>query len=183
MKLNPGDRITPQTLTTLESGAIPLPHPGRLTHLQFRRFAGCPICNLHLRSFIGRWPEIDASGIAEVVVFHSSREELLKHHTHVPFPLIPDPGKLLYREFGVETSWASVADPRAWLPALRGVLTSGFTWPGRGQSPLGLPADFLIRPDGSIAAMKRGRFADDQWSVDELLDLASGHRDSPPATT
>jgi hypothetical protein len=37
---------------------------------------------------------------------------------------------------------------------------------------LGLPADFLIAPDGRITALKYGRHAYDQWTVDELLDHA-----------
>lgn len=36
---------------------------------------------------------------------------------------------------------------------------------------LGLPADFLIDPDGTVAATHYGHHADDQWSVDELLDI------------
>ena len=39
--------------------------------------------------------------------------------------------------------------------------------------PFGLPADFLIAPDGAMVARKYGEHADDQWSVDELLRLAS----------
>jgi len=31
-----------------------IPEPDGLVHLQFRRFAGCPVCNLHLRSFASR---------------------------------------------------------------------------------------------------------------------------------
>jgi hypothetical protein len=37
---------------------------------------------------------------------------------------------------------------------------------------LGLPADFLIAPDGRIAALKYGQHAYDQWTVDELLGYA-----------
>ena len=36
--------------------------------------------------------------------------------------------------------------------------------------PFGLPADFLIAPDGRLAALKYGQHAYDQWTVDELLD-------------
>jgi hypothetical protein len=38
---------------------------------------------------------------------------------------------------------------------------------------LGLPADFLIAPDGRVLAEKYGAHVDDQWSVDELLTLAA----------
>ncbi len=40
---------------------------------------------------------------------------------------------------------------------------------------LGLPADFLIAADGRILAARYGEHAGDQWSVDELLDLAAQH--------
>ena len=36
----------------------------------------------------------------------------------------------------------------------------------------GLPADFLIAPDGRLAALKYGQNAYDQWTVDELLEHA-----------
>jgi hypothetical protein len=38
--------------------------------------------------------------------------------------------------------------------------------------PTGLPAEFLIAADGPIEAVKYGRHAYDQWSVEELLELA-----------
>jgi hypothetical protein len=38
----------------------------RLIHLQFRRFAGCPVRNLHLRSVVRRHEEVEAAGIREV---------------------------------------------------------------------------------------------------------------------
>jgi hypothetical protein len=42
----------------------------------------------------------------------------------------------------------------------------------------GLPADFLVAPDGKLIAVKHGKHADDQWSVDELLSLV----ESAPAS-
>jgi hypothetical protein len=39
----------------------------------------------------------------------------------------------------------------------------------------GLPADFLVAPDGLIVACKYGEHAYDQWSVDELLALVHSH--------
>ena len=37
--------------------------------------------------------------------------------------------------------------------------------PARGDTALGLPADFLIEPDGRIRAVKYGRHASDHWPV------------------
>jgi hypothetical protein len=142
-------------------------------HLQFRRFAGCPICNLHLRSVIARHDEIAAAGIREVAVFHSSETELRAHHQAVPFALVADPDKQLYRDFGVETGARSLLDPRTWWPAIHGIIRKGRPWHlDLHGGPLGLPADFLIDTDGRVLARKYGTHAYDQWTVDEILVLA-----------
>ena len=179
-RFRPGDTITARELTTIQSELIRVPARDGLTHLQFRRFAGCPICNLHLRSVARRHDEILAAGISEVVVFHSPVEDMLPHQGELPFAAIADPDRELYTAFGVETAWRSVLHPRAWTTPLRpktypvvarGVRAGGTPGP-RGQTMLGLPADFLIAPNGRILAAKYGQHANDQWDVDELLHLA-----------
>jgi hypothetical protein len=152
----------------------------QLIHLQLRRFAGCPICSLHLRSVVERHDEIVAAGIREVVAFHSPPEEFLGTEAGLPFAVIADPDRRLYAEFGVEPSPRAVIDPRAWWPTFRGLFRSvraiarkqqraPVSHPRGGR--LGLPADLLIAPDGSVLACKYGAHAYDQWSVDELLSL------------
>ncbi|MEU2055258.1 peroxiredoxin-like family protein [Streptomyces bungoensis] len=181
--LEPGAVIGARDLTAVSGTRIAVPDGSRLTHLQFRRFAGCPICNLHLRSVVQRHAEITRAGIQEVVVFHSPAAELREYATDLPFAVIADPVKRLYAEFGVESSPRSLLHPRAWAPIARAVLRS--TWAilrGRERPPsrrqpggrLGLPADFLIAPDGRVLAAKYGEHAYDQWPVDELLALAAG---------
>lgn len=130
------------------------------------------MCNLHMHSFIQRSDELVAHGIQEIAVFHSSKESMLEHHAAVPFALIADPAKSLYAKFGVEASILSVLHPRSWLPAIQGLFRHGVSLPDQGESPLGLPADFLIGKDGRVLACKYGSHAYDQWSVDELLELA-----------
>src|SRR5216684_2400672 len=93
---------------------VTVPDPaGDYVHLQLRRFAGCPICNLHLRSIVTRHDEIRAHGIREVVVFHSTAAELTKHEAELPFPLIADPERKLYRRFGVERRLSALVSVRA----------------------------------------------------------------------
>ncbi|HEX7263032.1 MAG TPA: AhpC/TSA family protein, partial [Candidatus Dormibacteraeota bacterium] len=57
--------------------------------------------------------------------------------------------------------------------AMRGVAHGHFGLRLAG-GPIGLPADFLIAPSGQIKAAKYGKHAYDQWSVDELIELAKG---------
>ncbi|MGW1029303.1 peroxiredoxin-like family protein [Streptomyces sp. NPDC002577] len=188
--LRPGDRVTTRELSPVTGPPLALPAPdGRLTHVQFRRFAGCPVCNLHLRSMTVRHPEIEAAGIREVAVFHSPAGELRQYADTLPFALVADPGKRLYAEFGVESAPRALLDPRVWLHVLRALLRStAMLVRGRESLPsrrqphgrLGLPADFLLAPDGTVLAAKYGNHAYDQWTVDELLKLASQAPQSPP---
>jgi peroxiredoxin len=181
-KAQVGDAFPTLELTAASAQLVTIPDPaGDYVHLQLRRFAGCPICNLHLRSILTRHDEIRSAGIREVVVFHSTAAELAKHQAELPFPLIPDPARVLYRRLGVERRPGSVLAPRALRAAMAGQAAAlinhrtkrgalGPVKPTGGR--LGLPADFLIAPDGRITAVKYGRHAYDQWSVDELLDHA-----------
>jgi peroxiredoxin len=177
-----GDAFPTLELAASSGQQVRVPDPaGDYVHLQLRRFAGCPICNLHLRSIVTRHDEIRSHGIREVVVFHSTAAELTKHEAELPFPLIPDPERKLYRRLGVERRLRSLLSMRALGAALGGLTAAlgkratkrgalGPVKPTGGR--LGLPADFLIAPDGRIAAVKYGQHAYDQWTVDELLDHA-----------
>lgn len=191
-RIETGMVIARRTLASIRREAVSIPQPDRLVHLQFRRFAGCPVCNLHLRSFARRHEEIDALGIREVIVFHSTADELLRYESDLPFAVIADPDKRLYREFGVEASPRALLDPRAWLPIIRAVLKTARDIirerrpipPGRpAGGSLGLPADFLIATDGHVLACKYGLHADDQWTVDELRSLVRSRRRDSDAPT
>ncbi|GAB3473852.1 peroxiredoxin-like family protein [Amycolatopsis cihanbeyliensis] len=177
-----GSVVAARELTSVSGAPVPVPDPRDLVHLQFRRFAGCPVCNLHLRSVVRRHAEIEAAGVREVVVFHSPAGELLEHVTDLPFAVVADPDKRLYREFGVESAPRSLAHPKAWPMIAAAVLRSGWAiLSGRERGPaaaphggrFGLPAEFLIAGDGTVLARKYGEHVYDQWSVDELLRFAA----------
>lgn len=172
-----GARVPQHELVTIRDQCVRIPDPDLVVHLQFRRFAGCPVCKLHLRAIAQRYGELVKAGIREVAVFHSSAEALRRHDHALPFAVIADPQQRLYREFGVEASLRSVLDPRAWAAIARGLATFGA---GReaGEPALGLPADFLIGSAGEVLACKYGRHADDHWSVDEILERAPAMRRS-----
>jgi AhpC/TSA antioxidant enzyme len=167
-------RLTGREFVSVTGEKIQVPDPQRSLHLQFRRFAGCPICNLHLASIARRNDEISTAGIREVVFFHSPADELREHTVGLPFATIADPTKRFYREFGVESGARAVLDPRVWGAIIRGKTLIAL---GRYRAPavkqegghLGLPADFLVDSQGAVIAAKYGKHADDKWSVDELL--------------
>lgn len=190
-RLVQGAVLPPRVLDSIAGEQVRVPDASKLVHLQFRRFAGCPVCDLHLRELVRRQAEIAGAGVREVVVFHSTVAELLEYESHLPFAVIADPEKRLYREFGVEPAARALLDPRAWPTIARGLAQSMARIVRRGAplpplipggGRLGLPADFLIEPDGRLIAAKYGEHAADQWSVEELLAVARAARrmDSAP---
>jgi hypothetical protein len=135
-----------------------------------------------------RHAEIAAAGIREVAVFHSPAANMLPHQGELPFAVVADPGRELYRAFGVETSpravlhpraWPAPLNPRTWAVVAHGIRSGGSPSPARGESALGLPADFLIGPSGRVLAVSYGRHANDQWPVGQLLQLARATATAP----
>ncbi len=172
-KLSIGMRVPGRTVDVLGGARVRLPNAEHLTHLQFRRFAGCPICNSHLRSVALRSGEIAAAGILEIAVFHSEAATMLPYQGDLPFAVVADPEKRLYREFGVEESLRALFDPRSLPAVFRGMTSSTPSNPLVGEGGhLGLPAEFLIRSTGEILDLHYGTHAADHWSVDELLRRA-----------
>jgi peroxiredoxin len=164
----------------LSGNVVDLADGQAVTHLQFRRFAGCPVCDLHLRSFIRRRSEVDAL-LREIVVFHSHPIDLAAYAGDIPFSLVADPSKKLYAAYGCERNVSALLNPRAWptisravVAALPGVISGSKPvpplFPDEGR--YGLPADFLISPAGIVTAAHYGEHAGDQWSVDTVLSLA-----------
>jgi peroxiredoxin len=172
MKFKPGDTLPTTVMETVTGEAINIPSEKHLVHLQFRRFVDCPICNTHIAEFRRRARDIEAAGVKEVIVFHSSPKSIRSYQTKVPFLMVGDPKKALYKRFGVGASLGFIS-PKALGAAVRG-MAHGHLGLRVGGGPFGLPADFLIAPSGRINAVKYGTDAYDQWSVDELLTLANG---------
>lgn len=167
-----GDRLAPIQLSTLAHGIIGVPGPGH-QHLQFRRFAGCPVCNLHLRRFAEGHDRLEGAGVRTVAFFHSPAELMRPYQGALPFPTVPDPERRWYRHFGAERSAFAVMHPRVIWSALRGLVGAPSNPFAGGRDQTALPADFLIDADGVIVAAHYGRHADDQWSLDEVLALAT----------
>jgi peroxiredoxin len=174
-KVRTGNRLADHQLTAIDGTIVPVPDPAGMVHLQLLRFAGCPICHLHVHQLAGRHEEIRANGIREVVVFHSEPALLREYQNDLPFDVIGDPEKRLYSELGVETSVRSVLHPGAVAAGVVGLIKGASFKAGviAPENRLSMPADFLIGVDGTVLAAKYGRHANDHWSVDELLAIAS----------
>jgi len=180
-----GDAFPQLEIAGAIGGVVAIPPAHGYVHLQLRRFAGCMVCNVHLKQVIARLPEIQAAGVKEVIVFHSTREEVIRHESDLPLTVVADPHQDLYRRFGVERSAAALV--RAWRTLPRAIVNATATaFRTRRMPPLAptggelsCPADILIDTSGRVVAVKYGTHAADQWSVDELLQIVAS--DSTPS--
>jgi hypothetical protein len=87
-QLSGGAVIPARRLTTIAGHWVAVPAATGRTHLQFRRVAGCPTCNLHLHSFAQRHHGVADAGITEVVFFHSPVTTLRGYQSSLPFAAV-----------------------------------------------------------------------------------------------
>ena len=175
MRYKAGDVFPRLTVTTSKGARVTIPVAGaNYTHIQFRRFSGCPICNTHIAEFRRSIAQLEAAGIHEVLFLHSSQEDVAAFHNDLPFDAVGDREKHYYSQFGVESSWKFASAAAVWA-ALASILRGNFGLKITG-GPLGLPAEFLLAADGRIKAAHYGKHAYDQWPVQTLLDLARDSR-------
>src|SRR5258706_15503981 len=167
-KLAVGDTVPVTTFTTFKGEIVSLENWNtRLVHLQFRRHAGCLICDLHLRSIMKREDELTNIGVSEIVFFHSNPEELKKHTSYHPFPCIADPTKTMYKKFGTEEG-KGIADSFTWhvAGALLSAVGSAMVDLVKGERqlaplrPMGgrdqFPADLLVNKTWTVFPLKYG---------------------------
>jgi peroxiredoxin len=177
-----GDTVRLEDFTTIDGVTESAPQAGGFLHIQFRRFAGCPVCNLHLRGFVQRREELEGAGIHEVIVFHSTVDELRQYEADLPLDVVADPKRRLYERFGVEASSRAYSIRfLPMLPVVAGNLIIQLIKRTRKAPPtapengmFGLPADILVGPDSRVIAIKYGEHAYDQWSVEEVKAVAVG---------
>lgn len=147
---------------------------GRPVLLSFYRYASCPVCNLRVRDLRQAAPALEALGLAVVGVFQSDAAGIGRYvgRQEAPFPLVADPGLVLYRRYGVERGWAAMLRWPTIAAALR-AFAAGFL-PGRIDGPVDrTPADFLIDRDGRVVIAHYGRHLSDHVSI-AALEAALG---------
>lgn len=74
--------------------------------LAFFRYGACPPCNLRMTFLIEAYPRWQEQGLDVIAVFESPAERLLETVASqpIPFPMIPDPSRALYKQYGVTVS-------------------------------------------------------------------------------
>ena len=154
MRLHVGDKIPAFQVTDTEGQ----PHSadrykGELLLLSFFRYAACPLCNLRVHELARLAPVLKQKGLHILAFFESepARVKEIVGKQKPPFPLIGDPQRVVYKKYGVESSWKGFT-LGGFSPRILRALAYGFL-PGKMENDIALlPADFLVGPDGRILA-------------------------------
>ena len=179
-RLTKNSTIDAFSLTDVDGNVVRIPQKDKIIHLQFRRFSACPFCSVHMGQLKKRKTELDESGLVEVLLFYSENKHIKDDIRDIPFAIVADPKRFWYDKFGVERSILGLLNPSAWLYGIKGFFLKIrrilHMLPNKGESLVGLPAEFLIDADGKLLEVKYGVHAYDQWSVDALLEMARSHK-------
>jgi len=106
-RLQTGDHAPSLAVPSLEGETLALDDfRDRKLFLSFFRYGACPLCNLRMAFLIDAYPRWQAQGLDVVAVFESPAERLLETVASqpIPFAVIPDPSRALYKTYGVTAS-------------------------------------------------------------------------------
>ncbi|GAH45360.1 unnamed protein product [marine sediment metagenome] len=113
--------------------------------LSFFRYASCPLCNLRINQLIQHFDEFKSKDLVILAFFESPPESIAQHvgKQQAPFSIIPDPQRIVYKLYGVESSligYLRGGVSRTMIKAHK----AGFRIASKDGDRYLLPADFLI---------------------------------------
>lgn len=145
----------------------------------FFRHAGCPFCNIRVHTLSKKHAELKTLGLEMIFFFESPENLLLKsifHKEVSPIPLISDPKKIIYSQYGVENSRYKSA-----VSHLSSFVQTAFKarkldvpmhMMAAGESISTMPAEFLIDYDLQIKKVHYADSLNDRLGVDILTAFA-----------
>ena len=145
------------------------------TLLFFMRYAGCPVCNFRMHELIENYSDLEENGYKLIVVYQSSDSTLREYlkDEKLPFTIIGDPNRRLYKKYGVEPSFwrtfGSAFKRSTYKHRKEGERLFGSKKQKRDGSLTGIPADFIISKDGTIIKAYYGKSISDHLPLKELL--------------
>lgn len=171
MKLKTGDRAPFFEATDIEGRTQSLTDNEKSTLLTFHRHAGCPPCNLRIHEHMLAKNELDKYNIRLLEVIESPAKSIRRDlaHGHVPFPILPDRERRLYKLYNVTPSLTGFMRSFLIKPlySIRAMFKHGYT-PKFSEVTTMMPAEFLISTDGTILLSRYAKDFGDYLSFDDM---------------
>ncbi len=150
----------------------------KLILLAFFRYASCPLCNLRVHELIQHHNTLKKD-LEIIAVFQSPPDKIRQYvgKQKIPFKVLPDPERILYHLYGVESSWLGFA--KAWtvkiMQVFSAVLKHQFL-PGSFEGEIHrIPADFIIGTDNRIIEAYYGSHIGDHLPLTDIYQLIGKH--------
>lgn len=160
MHLQTGQPAKPFAAQDINGNAIALDdYRARPLLISFFRSASCTLCGLQVWYLAQQYLRWRQQGLQMLAVFESTDAMTRQYinNQRLPFPVIADPDKNLFRLYDIESSWRAFIQgiPR-YAVSLVQARRKGITrwWP---EIHPRLPADFLIAPDQTIYYVNYGK--------------------------
>lgn len=150
---------------------------GKKIILSFYRNVSCPFCNRRVHQIMGNNIRLKNAGVQLVFLFESSNQKLSSsvfHQGISPWPLIGDPDKKVYKQYGVEQSTLKMMKTMVVANVAQAKKeTKDLNLPEDKDASMNLiPADFFIDENFKIVKAHYGKHLDDHVSIDELKAFA-----------
>jgi thioredoxin-dependent peroxiredoxin len=180
MKLQAGE-VAPNFMTTdIYGKRVTLSDfKGKRIVLGFFRNVNCPFCNRRVHQLIMNNIRFQQKGVQLIFLFESAAETLKKslfHQGISPWPLIGDPKKEIYDQYGVNASMLGVIKTMFkanMISATNQAKELGLPLEKDKDATMSLlPADFLIDENFEIVKAHYGQHLDDHIDYNELLRFA-----------
>jgi peroxiredoxin len=108
MKLTKGQKAIDFTVKDIYGNKILLSSfIGKKVLLSFFRNVNCPFCNLRVHELSKKRDEFERNGLKMIFFFESTNNQLRRsifHKEISPIPLVGDPEKKVYNQYGIEAS-------------------------------------------------------------------------------
>ena len=140
--------------------------------LAFFRYAACPLCNLRVHQLIQAYPSLKSKGVDILAFFESPKDKILKYvgTQDVPFPIVADPDREIYKLYGVESSVVGMMKGLLRVSDFSEAAAKKLMFFDPHNDIALIPADFLIQPDLTIHTAYYGK------DIGDHLDLATIHQ-------
>jgi len=154
-------------------------YKGKKVLVGFFRHAGCPFCNVRVHNLQRHQQAFEELGLRMIFFFESTSETLSKHKFHTdlnPIPLIADPEKVWYNQYGIENSKlkSAISHITSIFPtAIRAKLKGIPVHMMEGKESINtIPAEFLINENGIVKVVHYARGLNDRMRMETILDFA-----------
>lgn len=150
---------------------------GHKVLLGFFRNVNCPFCNLRVHELLKLKEKLDEKNFKMIFLFESKPNVLkmsIFHQEISPIPLIGDPEKIIYNQFGVEKSLLKMVSTFFQPGIFADVKASkALNLPeDKDASVTLMPADFLVDENGKIVKAYYGSNLRDHISMQEIKNFA-----------